>query len=105
MSGLVELTLGQVATLELVNPPLNLVTRELLADLAQAISVLEAADPGDVRAVVVCGRGDRAFSAGSHIGEVEEQRGPDGRARLAAQAEIARRLAALPNAAIPANER
>jgi enoyl-CoA hydratase len=104
VSGLVELTLAQVATLELVNPPLNLVTRELLADLSAALSVLGAADPGDVRAVVVCGRGDRAFSAGSHVGEFEEQRGPQGRGRLAAEADIARRLAALPMPTIAAIE-
>ena len=31
--------------------------------------------PGDVRAVVVTGAGERAFSAGSHVGEFEAQRG------------------------------
>lgn len=75
MSGRVELTLGTVAELELVNPPLNLVTADLLEALADALSRLEAAAPGDVRAVVVAGSGERAFSAGSHVGEFEAQRG------------------------------
>ena len=65
MIGLISLELGRVAHLELVNPPLNLVTRELLEDLAEALASLAAAPAGDVRAVVVSGRGERAFSAGS----------------------------------------
>ncbi len=81
MSGLIALDLGRVAHLELVNPPLNLVTRELLADLDAALATLEAAPAGDVRAVVVTGSGDRAFSAGSHVGEFESQRGAAGRDR------------------------
>ena len=35
MSGLIALELGRVASLELVNPPLNLVTRELTEALAR----------------------------------------------------------------------
>jgi enoyl-CoA hydratase/carnithine racemase len=73
---LVALEIGRVARLELVNPPLNLVTRALLDELAAALATLAAASPGDVRAVVVSGRGERAFSAGSHVGEFEDQRGP-----------------------------
>ncbi|MEO5964990.1 MAG: enoyl-CoA hydratase-related protein [Candidatus Limnocylindrales bacterium] len=104
MSGLVELRLGHVAHLELVNPPLNLVTRELLEELDAALATLEAADPGDVRAVVVSGRGDRAFSAGSHVAEFEEQRGPGGRERLARESGVATRLATLPMPTIAAIE-
>ena len=61
MSSLVTLELGQVAHLELNNPPLNLITDELLAELDAALATLEAAAPGDVRAVVVTGAGERAF--------------------------------------------
>jgi len=104
MSGLVALELGRVARLTLVNPPLNLVTRELLGDLAAALDVLAAADPGDVRAVVVTGTGERAFSAGSHVGEFEAQRGPDGRARHELESGVARRLAELPMPTIAAIE-
>ncbi len=104
MSGLVALTLGPVAHLELVNPPLNLVTRELLEELGEALSVLEAAPAGDIRAVVVSGRGDRAFSAGSHVGEFAGQRGSAGRERLALEADTVRRLADLPMPTVAAIE-
>jgi enoyl-CoA hydratase len=104
MSGLIRLELGTVAHLTLVNPPLNLVTRELLIELGGALAVLEAAAPGDVRAVVVTGDGDRAFSAGSHVAEFESQRGPNGRARHALESGMADRLARLPMPTIAAIE-
>ncbi len=104
MSGLVTLELGRVARLELVNPPLNLITAELVRDLHAALATLEAAAPGDVRAVVVTGSGERAFSAGSHVGEFEQQRGSEGRARLEVEEGAARRLAALPMPTIAAIE-
>jgi len=106
VTGLVELDLGlgQVARLTLVNPPLNLVTRQLLDALNDALALLEAASPGDVRAVVVTGSGERAFSAGSHVGEFEAQRGPGGEERLALEERTASRLAALPMPTIAAIE-
>ena len=104
MSGLIALQLGRVAHLELVNPPLNLVTRELLADLDAALATLEAAPAGDVRVVVVTGSGERAFSAGSHVGEFESQRGAAGRDRHVLEEGVARRLAQLPMPTIAAIE-
>jgi enoyl-CoA hydratase/carnithine racemase len=104
VSGLIELQLGLVARLTLVNPPLNLVTRELLDELGDALRVLAAAAPGDVRAVVVTGTGERAFSAGSHVGEFESQRGAAGRARHELESGVARRLAELPMPTIAAIE-
>ena len=104
MSELVRLELGTVARLTIANPPLNLVTWELLADFQTALATLEAADPGDVRAVVVTGEGERAFSAGSHVGEFEEQRGERGRERHALESGVARRLAELPMPTIAAIE-
>jgi enoyl-CoA hydratase len=104
MSGLVVLQLGRVAHLELVNPPLNLVTRALLDELDDVLATLEATPPGDVRAVVVTGRGDRAFSAGSHVGEFEGQRGAAGRERLALEERVSSRLAGLPMPTIAAVE-
>ena len=101
---LIDLQLGRVARLTLVNPPLNLVTRELLEAFGAALDALEAAEPGDVRAVVVTGTGERAFSAGSHVGEFESQRGPAGRARHELESGVARRLAELPMPTIAAIE-
>ena len=104
MSGLVDLQLGQVARLILVNPPLNLITRELLDELGAALGVLAAASPGDVRAVVLTGTGERAFSAGSHVGEFEAQRGPGGRERHELESGVGRRLAELPMPTLAAIE-
>jgi enoyl-CoA hydratase/carnithine racemase len=104
VSGLIALDLGLVAHLELVNPPLNLVTRDLLEELDAALTTLAASSASDVRAVVVSGRGERAFSAGSHVGEFEGQRGPGGRQRHVLEAGVARRLAELPMPTIAAIE-
>jgi enoyl-CoA hydratase/carnithine racemase len=104
LSALISLELGRVARLELVNPPLNLITGDLLEALSDALATLAAADPGDVRAVVVSGRGERAFSAGSHVGEFEQQRGAAGRARHELESGVARRLAELPMPTIAALE-
>jgi enoyl-CoA hydratase len=104
VSGLITLELGRVAHLELVNPPLNLVTRELLEELAAALLVLAAAPAGDVRALVVSGTGDRAFSAGSHVGEFENQRGSAGRERHELDERVASQLANLPMPTIAAIE-
>ncbi len=104
MSELVSLVPGRVAQLELVNPPLNLVTRDLLVELDAALSTLAAAPPEEIRAVVVSGRGERAFSAGSHVGEFEGQRGPMGRERHELESGVARRLAGLPMPTIAAIE-
>jgi enoyl-CoA hydratase len=104
VSGLVTLEVGTIAHLTLTNPPLNLVTRELLGELGAALDVLEAAAPGDVRVVVVTGDGERAFSAGSHVGEFEEQRGPNGRERHALESGVASSLADLPMPTIAAIE-
>lgn len=56
-----------VAVLTLDHPPLNLVTLALTRELGAALERL-AADPG-ARVLVVTGAGDRAFCAGSDIGE------------------------------------
>ena len=104
MSGLIALELGRIAHLELVNPPLNLVTRELLEELDTTLATLEQATPADVRAVVVSGSGERAFSAGSDVGEFEAQRGPEGRQRHALEERVMSRLACLPMPTIAAIE-
>ena len=102
MSGLIALDLGPVAHLELVNPPLNLFTGALVLELRDALDRLERAD--DVRAVVVSGRGERAFSAGSHVGEFEDQAGEAGRDRHKLDQDVWRQLADLPMPTIAAIE-
>ncbi len=102
MSGLISLELGRVAHLELVNPPLNLVTRELTEQLRDALAQLGAAD--DVRAVVVTGRGERAFCAGSHIGEFEGLRGRVAEGKLLLEKLVYRQLAELAMPTIAAIE-
>lgn len=104
MTERVHLTLGRVALLELDNPPLNLVDGALLADLGAALARLEAAEPSDVRAVVVTGRGERAFSVGSNVKEFEDHRASGSAERFELEARIAQRLAGLPMPTIAAIE-
>jgi enoyl-CoA hydratase/carnithine racemase len=104
VSDLVRLRLGRVAGLELVNPPLNLTTEAMFHELAAACATLEAADPAEVRAAVVTGSGDRAFSAGSDVKGFESGRGPGGRERLALEETTVSRLARLPMPTIAAIE-
>jgi enoyl-CoA hydratase/carnithine racemase len=104
VSGLIAFELGLIAHLELVNPPLNLITGQLLGELEVALGSLEAAAPGDVRVLVVTGSGERAFSAGSDVGEFEAQRGPGGRERHALEERVMSQLACLPMPTIAAIE-
>ncbi len=99
---LVRLQVGRVAELALDNPPRNLLTDELLAELDDALGTLESAAPDDVRAVVVASHLERAFSVGSDVKSFEEHRGPSGRVRFELEARIARRLAGLPMPTIAA---
>jgi enoyl-CoA hydratase len=101
---LIVLTLGQIAHLELNNPPLNLLSDELLAELDAALAQLEAAPPGDVRAVVVSGSGERAFSAGSDVKAFEAHRRAAGRAHFTREEAVTTRLAKLQMPTIAAIE-
>ena len=101
---LVNLALGRVAHLELNNPPLNLLSAEVMAELDAALAELEAAAPGDVRVVVVTGAGERAFSAGSDVKAFESHRGTAGRAHFAREEAVVTRLAELPMPTIAAIE-
>jgi enoyl-CoA hydratase/carnithine racemase len=86
------------------DPPLNIIGSELLADLEQALAALEAAAPDEVRAVVVTGQGDRAFSVGSNVKDFERHREGDGLAHWETEARVAQRLAGLPMPTIAAIE-
>jgi enoyl-CoA hydratase len=63
---------GGVAKLTLNNPPLNLVTLEMTQRLIEALENLDRDD--SIRAVVVTGAGDKAFSAGSDVKEFADVR-------------------------------
>lgn len=63
-----------VATLTLMNPPLNLVTLGLTRELDARLDAL-AADP-TVRVLVVTGAGERAFCAGSDVTEFRNLTAP-----------------------------
>lgn len=60
-----------VATVTLTNPPLNILTSELKDLIAQTFTELSA-DEG-VRAVVLTGAGERAFSAGANLKEFPDR--------------------------------
>ena len=59
---LIELELGAVAHLNINNPPMNLISDDLLAELDAALATLEGAAPGEVRAVVVSDDPEQAFA-------------------------------------------
>ena len=63
-----------IATIALNNPPLNVVTLTLTRELGEALDALAADDA--VRAVIVTGSGDKAFCAGSDIGEFPDLMAP-----------------------------
>ena len=85
---------GQITTIRLENPPLNLVTVELTRSLDRALAGIEG-DP-DVRCVVLTGTGDRAFCAGSDVKEFESLQGRVGEGKLLLEKAVYRRIARLP---------
>lgn len=101
MSDLVTVERGPVALLRLTNPPLNLVTLELTAQLETALG--ELADATEVRAVVVAGNA-RAFCAGSDIKEFEALHGRVGEGKLLREGAVYQALAQLPMPTIAAIE-
>jgi len=85
---------GQITTIRLENPPLNLVTVELTRSLDRALATIEG-DP-DVRCVVLTGTGERAFCAGSDVKEFESLQGRVGEGKLLLEKAVYRRIARLP---------
>ena len=99
---LVERLEDGVAKLALNNPPLNLVTLGMTERLIEALDELEADDA--VRAVVVTGAGDRAFCAGSDVGEFAEVRDRVVEKKLARENEAFSRFESLSKPTIAAIE-
>jgi len=85
---------GQITTIRLENPPLNLVTVELTRSLDRALAAVES-DP-DVRCVILTGTGERAFCAGSDVKEFESLQGRVGEGKLLLEKAVYRRIALLP---------
>jgi enoyl-CoA hydratase len=99
---LVHLTRGACAEIVLDNPPMNVVTTELTAQLRRALRAVAADE--EVRAVVVYGAGGRAFCAGSDIGEFESLHGRAAEDKLLLEKLVYRQLALLPVPTIAAIE-
>lgn len=93
-SDLVVVESGQVATLRLQNPPLNLISLDVTRALDRALGELERDER--IQAVVVTGTGDRAFCVGSDVKEFESLRGRVGEGKLLLEKAVYRRLAKLP---------
>jgi enoyl-CoA hydratase/carnithine racemase len=91
-----------VGIITLDNPPLNLITRQFTGDLDATLGVVEA--NSEVRTVVVCGAGPRAFSAGSDIKEFPDliERGAVVEEKLSFENDAFDRLAGLPQPTIAA---
>jgi enoyl-CoA hydratase len=97
---LVDVEPGEITTVRLDNPPLNLVTVELTRRLDEILAAIEA--DRTVRCVVVTGSGDRAFCAGSDVKEFEALHGRVGEGKLLLEKAVYRRLARLPMPTIAA---
>ncbi|MDJ0925407.1 MAG: enoyl-CoA hydratase-related protein [Acidimicrobiia bacterium] len=102
MTDLVAVESGVITTIRLVNPPLNLISAEVTGAMQQALDRIES-DP-QVRVVVLCGSGDRAFCAGSDVKEFPSLRGLVGEGKLIAENAMYDRFAALPMPTIAAIE-
>jgi enoyl-CoA hydratase/carnithine racemase len=99
---MIEVTAGAVTRLVLDNPPLNLVTGEMMERLDAALDDITRDD--DVRAVVVTGAGARAFCAGSDVKEFESLAGRVAAGKLLYEKYVYRKLAELPAPTIAAIE-
>lgn len=85
---------GAVAEFALENGPLNLVTRNLLRDLNDAIT--EVSRRPDMRCVILHGGSGRAFCAGSDIKEFVNLRGNASEEKILFEDMVLRRMAGLP---------
>jgi enoyl-CoA hydratase/carnithine racemase len=96
----VELTAdGPVAVLTVDNPPLNLFTMAIRRRLMEVLQHLQGRT--DVRAIVLAGAGDQAFSAGSDVREFSRDPATSVR-RARTEHDVYRRLQHLPQPVVAA---
>ncbi|SRR6266700_7668 len=96
----IDLTVdGPVAVLTVDNPPLNLFTMAMRRRFLQILTDLEGR--AGVRAVVLTGEGERAFSAGTDVGELSRDPATNVR-RARTEHDVYRRLQHLPQPVIAA---
>jgi len=93
MGELIHLIRGECTEIILDNPPMNVVSAELTAQLRSALQ--EVARDQDVRAVIVYGAGGRAFCAGSDIAEFTDLHGRVAEDKLLLEKLVYRQLALL----------
>ena len=85
---------GRIAEIALRNPPLNLMTMEMLGDLRRA--VVEVGADESLRCVIVHSGGARAFSAGSDMREFHALAGDATAKKILPEDHVLRLLAAVP---------
>lgn len=61
---------GRVAVLSLNRPPMNPLNKKLFSELYEILEELENND--DIGAIIITGKGERAFAAGADISEMKE---------------------------------
>ncbi len=91
---------GRVATITFDRPPFNLFSFEMLEEIRNAFDVIETR--GDVRAVVLTGAGERAFSAGADLGDEARHSASEGRAFRELGRFLVERIETFPAAVISA---
>jgi enoyl-CoA hydratase len=91
---------GGVSTITLNNPPLNLLSFELLTALSDAFDALEARN--DTRCVVLTGAGTKAFSAGADLGEEARHDAEAGRSFRALGRRMVERIETFPKPVVTA---
>ncbi len=85
-----------VSTVTLNRPPLNLVSEEVMAELAAAFDALEAR--AETRCVVLTGAGAKAFSAGADLGDEARHTAELGRAFRETGRRLVERIETFPEA-------
>lgn len=94
---------NHVATITIENPPLNLLSDAVRAEVLARVDA--AVEDGGVRAIVITGAGERSFSAGSDVREfIDDMLGNRGAERAEREYEFLKQIATCPRPTIAAIE-